>query len=408
MEKAYGPQQDNLIKKITGKAVQGDKDLILHFKNEKHPKIVVTVDLLTTGIDVEEITRLVFMRRVKSRILYEQMVGRATRLCPDLYGEGEHKTNFEIFDAVDLYSALLGFSNMKPVVQNPNASISETVGFLQQAADAGNTEAAEAFHRELMVKVRRRRALIEKAQEALALKFEGLTPATLLSDLSQSPAEALTLLSVHPELADWITSLRQGDGRRRQLISDHEDSIQEPTHRGYGKGNEKPTDYLKSFGAWIDDNKSKIEALSLVLTSPSSLTRVELKKLILAMDQDGFVESHLREAWREAKSENCAARLIGYIRTQSLGSPLIPFDDRVDQAVDRIMATTNFMWTQNQRRWLERIAKQVKKEILVDKDAFKAGAFSSMGGFSTVNKSFSGRLEELLTTFHEQIWEDSA
>ena len=52
-------------------------------QREPAPNIAVTVDLLTTGIDVPKIANLVFLRRVRSRILYEQMIGRATRLCPD-------------------------------------------------------------------------------------------------------------------------------------------------------------------------------------------------------------------------------------------------------------------------------------------------------------------------------------
>ena len=50
------------------------------FKNDSYPTIAVTVDLLTTGIDVPKICNLIFLRKVKSRILYEQMIGRATRL----------------------------------------------------------------------------------------------------------------------------------------------------------------------------------------------------------------------------------------------------------------------------------------------------------------------------------------
>jgi len=72
-------------------------DLIvqIHFKNGRFPNVVVNVDLLTTGVDVPAIDTLVFMRRVKSRILFEQMLGRATRPCPDI-----GKTHFRIFDAV--------------------------------------------------------------------------------------------------------------------------------------------------------------------------------------------------------------------------------------------------------------------------------------------------------------------
>jgi len=68
-----------MVMKITGNVDKAD-DLILKFKNDPYPKYVVTVDLLTTGVDVPSICNLVFMRRVKSRILYDQMIGRATRL----------------------------------------------------------------------------------------------------------------------------------------------------------------------------------------------------------------------------------------------------------------------------------------------------------------------------------------
>ena len=102
--------------KITGSV--GDKrrinDAIRRFKNERYPIIVVTVDLLTTGIDVPYIDKLVFMRRVKSRILFEQMLGRATQLCPEI-----GKTHFEIYDAIGIYESLEQFSEMKPIVANP-------------------------------------------------------------------------------------------------------------------------------------------------------------------------------------------------------------------------------------------------------------------------------------------------
>ncbi len=74
------------------------------YKNERLPSVAVTVDLLTTGIDVPKIVNIVFIRRVKSRILYEQMIGRATRLCDEI-----GKDLFRIYDTVDLYAALRRF-----------------------------------------------------------------------------------------------------------------------------------------------------------------------------------------------------------------------------------------------------------------------------------------------------------
>ena len=65
---------------------------------EKFPQIAVSVDMLDTGIDVPEVLNLVFFKPVKSKIKFWQMIGRGTRLCKDIYGEGIDKTQFYIFD----------------------------------------------------------------------------------------------------------------------------------------------------------------------------------------------------------------------------------------------------------------------------------------------------------------------
>jgi type I restriction enzyme R subunit len=65
---------------------------------EKDPHIAVSVDMLDTGIDVPEIVNLVFFKRVRSKTKFWQMIGRGTRLCPNLFGAGQDKTHFVIFD----------------------------------------------------------------------------------------------------------------------------------------------------------------------------------------------------------------------------------------------------------------------------------------------------------------------
>jgi type I restriction enzyme, R subunit len=68
---------------------------------EKAPHIAISVDMLDTGIDVPEIVNLVFFKTVRSRVKFWQMLGRGTRLCPDLYGPGEDKQDFFVFDCCD-------------------------------------------------------------------------------------------------------------------------------------------------------------------------------------------------------------------------------------------------------------------------------------------------------------------
>jgi type I restriction enzyme R subunit len=74
-------------------------DLLNRFKvKNKMPQIAVSVDMLDTGIDVPEVCNLLFFKPVRSSAKFWQMIGRGTRLCPDLLAEGEDKKEFIIFD----------------------------------------------------------------------------------------------------------------------------------------------------------------------------------------------------------------------------------------------------------------------------------------------------------------------
>ena len=85
---------DDFVAKITGNAnVDRPLKRIREFRNRPNPKIVVTVDMLSTGVDIPGLEYIVFLRPVKSRILWEQMLGRGTRKCDDI-----NKTHFVIFD----------------------------------------------------------------------------------------------------------------------------------------------------------------------------------------------------------------------------------------------------------------------------------------------------------------------
>ncbi len=74
------------------------------------PHIAISVDMLDTGIDVPEVVNLVFFKLVRSQTKFWQMVGRGTRLCPNLFGPGQPKTFFYIFD----YCQNLEFFSQNP------------------------------------------------------------------------------------------------------------------------------------------------------------------------------------------------------------------------------------------------------------------------------------------------------
>jgi len=89
-------QGDAFVQKITG-TVDRPLQRIREFRNRPEPHVVVTVDMLTTGVDIPDLEYIVFLRPVKSRILFEQMLGRGTR-------KGEKfpdKSHFTVFDCFD-------------------------------------------------------------------------------------------------------------------------------------------------------------------------------------------------------------------------------------------------------------------------------------------------------------------
>ncbi|GHD07533.1 DEAD/DEAH box helicase family protein [Zhihengliuella salsuginis] len=103
------PQHSGDYARVITHSVNHNQMLIDSFAEpEKRPEIAISVDMLDTGIDVPDVVNLVFFKEVKSKTKFWQMVGRGTRLRPDLYGPGMHKKDFIIFDVcgnVDFFNA---------------------------------------------------------------------------------------------------------------------------------------------------------------------------------------------------------------------------------------------------------------------------------------------------------------
>jgi type I restriction enzyme R subunit len=94
------PHLDNgNFARVITHSVKYGQSLIDDFSiKDKAPHIAISVDMLDTGIDVPEIVNLVFFKMVRSKTKFWQMIGRGTRLCNDLFGPGDHKTEFKVFD----------------------------------------------------------------------------------------------------------------------------------------------------------------------------------------------------------------------------------------------------------------------------------------------------------------------
>ena len=392
---AYGSIDDADVRKITG-SVDKPRQQTLAFRNDPSPKIAVTVDLLTTGVDVPKITNLVFLRRVNSRILYEQMLGRATRLCPEI-----DKETFRIFDAVDLYPTLENMTDMRPVGVEPKFTFTKLVDQFTASTDDRHRE---TLRTQLETRLRRRVSRLTDQGREEYQSHVGEAPEATIQRLAAMPLSELgRWLADRPKwgpILDWNPE-RPG---AMLPISTHADQIRSITH-GYGRDGTltRPDDYLDSFAAWVRDNVNKVAAIKLVVTRPRDLTRADLKQIRLLLDGEGFAETALHRAWEQAKSEDIAASIIGHIRQAALGDPLRPYADRVRDAVAQILKAQ--AWTPVQQKWLRRIADDIAAEVVVDRDFLNGGQYKvDAGGFERLNKVFDGRLEALLGEISDGTW----
>ena len=184
-------------------------------------------------------------------------------------------------------------------------------------------------------------------------------------------------------------------------ISDHEDEFTNIT-TGYGDG-QKPDDYLRAFNDFVNANSNRLVAIQTVVQAPWELTRQNLKELALVLEQNHFREQDLQVAWSEVKNEDIAARIIGFIRQAAIGEALIPFEQRVDNALAKILASQS--WKTPQIQWLNTIAKQMKATTIVDEAALDQGIFKHQGGIRRANKLFEQPIAEVLHMFNQTLWQ---
>lgn len=403
------------VAKITGASDKADQ-LIRKFKNERYPNIAITVDLLTTGIDVPKICHLVFLRRVKSRILYEQMMGRATRRCDEV-----GKTAFKIYDPVDLYSALEEVNTMKPISKDPNITLEQLVDelsdpqHLEQALNTPGeqqaTSHADDVLNQLTQKVMRvLRKASKKSEKSAPLKEKldqleaswGIAPDKLHQHLHKmGPKEAALFLIKHSSLANQLAQVSYIAG------SDHKPFIYQGQDEFLGREqtygvHEKPADYLDSFNEFIRSNINKSAALNVVVTRPKDLTRAQLKEIKLLLDEAGFNAAHLQTAWRQKSNQDIAASIISYIRQAALNEALVPFEQRVHSAMQRIYSEHN--WNPNQHKWLARLAKQLVHEAVIDRN-FVNERFADQGGAKRFNLVLDDQLDSILSEINSYIWQ---
>jgi len=384
---------DDFVTKITGSpTVDRPLQRIREFRNRKKPAIAVTVDMLTTGVDVPAVEALLFVRPVKSRILFEQMLGRGTRKCQDI-----HKTHFMVFDAVgilDYFQGASAFTAEPP--SKPTRPIEEVIGEIYNNRDV-----------DYNVKVLVRR--LQRADKSVSGEGRQQFAEFVPDGDVQSFASSLPDLIKH-ERPKTIELLRN---KRFQWLMENYPRTKEPFFQAVEQEDEvrsvmlfktregrelKPDDYIREFEEFVRSNQEHIDALSILLNRPKDFDTAALRQLrdILKAQEEEFTEENLRKAYNAELSD-----IISIVRHAAMNEPLGATKERVQRAMDRIRASDEF--TDEQLKWLSFIEDHLTRNLLIEREHFFTPPFSRYGAWKKADAVFDGKLDDLLRTINAAV-----
>ncbi len=366
------------VAKITGR-VDRPLQRIREFRNRPNPGIAVTVDLLTTGIDIPDLEFLVFLRPVKSRILFEQMLdGTLLAYFRSATGmtveppEGDGKSVPDIIEEI--------WQN-----KDRDYNVRRLAKRLQRTAKGMTGEAYELFSR--FIPDGDLAAFAEQLPTVLRGQFRS-TMAVLRDPEFQK------LLANHPR------------GQRTFIVAPSVvDTVESEWLIKGGTGREyKPDDYLRAFASFVRDNAEGIHALSVLLSRPQEWGAEALNELRLALVHapEHFTEANLQRAFRVAHHK-ALVDIISMVKRAALdSSPLLTAEERVNEAIIRVVAGRQL--TEDQARWMEYIRQHLVQNLSIERDDFDAiPVLSDRGGWRRANRAFDDRLPELLSEINKEL-----
>ncbi len=218
------------------------------------------------------------------------------------------------------------------------------------------------------------------------------------------PSETLTLFRKHPSLAAVLDLNRSRRVSEGIFISEHPDELVS-IEDDFG-GVTSPTDYIESFEAFVRANMNAAPSLIAATQHPRDLTRKELKDIAVMLDAVGFSEANLRRAYGRARNADIAAHIIGFVRQAALGEALVPYEARVRNGIDRLLASRN--WSSKQKRWLERIGRALQEQPVGDPAMLSEPLFAQAGGFELIDREFENTLTTVLMDLNAAIWDAGA
>ena len=391
----------SFVRKITGK-VDRPLQVIREFRNRPNPGVVVTVDLLSTGVDIPDLEFIVFLRQVKSRILFEQMLGRGTRKG-EKFPDKSHFTVFDCFDGtlIRYFREATAITADAPI--KPGRTIQEIIEDIWANRDRD-------YNIRCLVR-RLQRIDKEMAGEAREMFQERGIPdgdvgrfATELPGRLRRDFKATMLILRDPALQDLLVRYPR---RKRTFVKavEYEDTVSSEWLIRDSEGRElKPGDYLTAFGRFVRENPAKVEAIQILLNRPKSWGTRALEELRMKLSStpERFTIENLQKAHR-VQYDKALADIISMVKHAARDEePLLNAEERIDRALGQI--TLGKSLTHDQREWLNRIREHVIVNLSIDPDDFDLSpVLTRAGGWVPADRIFGGELKPLLDSLNEAI-----
>lgn len=392
---------EGFVRKITGRSDR-PLQLIREFRNRPAPGIVVTVDLLSTGVDIPDLEYIVFLRPVRSHILFEQMLGRGTR-------KGEHhpgKSHFVVFDCFD-GQLLAYFRDKSKMAADPPDK--PTRAFKDIVEDIWANQDRDYNVRSLVKRLQRvAKEMPGDAREKFAAfgipdGDLGKFASELTASLRQQFTERMKLLR-NPEFQNLVISTKRP--KPRGIIAvENEDTVSSEYLVRDGAGREyKPADYLELFSRFVKENAEQVDALGILLSKPRGWNTAALTKLkqTLTTAPGAFTVEKLRIVHRAHYKKDLVDIISMVKHAAKEGEPLLTAAERVERAFERLSKGKTF--TPEQTAWWERIRQHLVENLTIERVDFDdLPILADPGGWGNANKAFEGNLNELLIAINEAV-----
>jgi type I restriction enzyme R subunit len=430
-----------LTYKATGEKTE---DLIASFRNSYHPRIAVTVDMISTGTDIKPIECLLFMRDIRSPVYFEQMKGRGTRTisATDLKAvtpDGQHKTHFVIVDAVGVCES--DKTDSRPLERKKSVPFDKLL--LEVAL--GNRD--EDTLTTLAGRLARLDAEIDgPARQEIAAVAGGQTLPDLINRLLDAVDPDKQMARAREIFQTEEPGVEQIQQATVALINEACAPIEDPTVRnkiieikkrheqtidtvsqdqvifaGYdAQARDKAQGVIASFKKFMEENKDELTALQIFYSLPYGqrhLTFAQVEELAAAIKKPPFsltpeliwqAYARLEESRvRGAGPKKLLTDLISLVRfTLGESDTLEPYGETVSRRFESWLAAQKLQgreFTPEQLEWLRIIKEHVATSLAVEVEDFELAPFFEKGGPVKAFQIFGPDLPKVLTEVNEAL-----